>query len=92
MYVYIYIYIHIHGWKWVDSYWQMLITFRVNTNPFGQLIRNNFGSLQISLSQLQITFANGFAKRQFCPHPVLEKFYAIRSNSANYLRTICESI
>ena len=43
----------------------------------GQLLRNIFGSLRISLGRLQITFANGFAKR-----PFLKKFYAIRSNSA----------
>ena len=40
-----------------------------------------FGPLQICLSRLQITFVDGFAKR-----PYLEKFYAVRSNSANKLQ------
>ena len=40
-----------------------LATFGVNVNRFGQLIRNIFGSLLISLGRLRITFAYGFTKR-----------------------------
>ena len=43
----------------------MQITFRINVDHFGQLIRYSFGSLQISLGRLRITFTNGFAKRPF---------------------------
>ena len=68
------------GLKISGSYRQMRIAFGVNVNHLGQLICNIFGSLQINLGQLQITFANGFTKR------FLESFYAIWSNSANKLR------
>ena len=87
MYKYIYlcvcmcVCVYVQGWKLADSHSQMRITFGVNANYFGLLIRNISGSLQISLGRLRITFADGFVKR-----PFLEKFYAIRNNSANKLQ------
>ena len=38
-----------------DSHRQMRILFRINGNHCGQLIRNIFGSLRISLGRLRIT-------------------------------------
>ena len=95
-----YVYTHTHalthtltckyiGWKLADSHRLMQITFGVIANHFGQLIRNIFGSLRISLGRLRITFVNGFAKRLLVRSHFLEKFFTIRSNSAKQITYHC---
>ena len=60
-----YVYIYIQGWKQADSHRQMQITFGVIANHFGQLIRNNFGSLHITFGRLRITFQMNSQKTCF---------------------------